>query len=334
MADAVAMLTEAAGLADSGELLTEVLLTLAPALSKEGHPDEALRLLEQPALELAPRFAGQLRNQRAIILTELGRLPEAMAQLEAGLALLRRAGDTSRECRTLVNLGVVASLMAQLDAAERWYADARELAVGTGQHVVAAGIEGNLGYVESRRGNFAAALDWYERARRGFAGFGDVDLLVAVLETDHARTLLDTGLCTDAADAAERAVRSAAAGGNQMLVTQSRLLLAEALLRLGDDRRADDELARAADLAERLGQHPWVLRAESLRVEFGRLAPDDRLSAADARVAAFVDAGWMREAYDAALAAAAALRASDPALAARLLQVSVGLLCESVFYSV
>jgi tetratricopeptide (TPR) repeat protein len=320
MGDAVRMLTEAAGLADSAELLTEILLTLAPALSKEGHPDDALRLLEQPALELEPRFAGQLRNQRAIILTELGRLPEAMRQLEAGLALLREAGDSSRECRTLVNLGVVASLMGQLDAAERWYALARDLAVGTGQHVVAAGIEGNLGYVESRRGNFAAALDWYGRARTGFAELGDVDLLVAVLETDHARTLLDVGLFGDAADAAERAVRSAAAGGNQMLVTQSRLLLAEALLALGEVRRADDELARGAELAERLGQGQLVLRAESLRAEFGRLPADDPAGAAEARVAAFLGAGWVREAYEAALSAARVLRAADPGRAAQLLR--------------
>lgn len=320
MAGAVAMLREAAGLAESEELLTEILLTLAPALSKQGHPDEALALLEQPALELEPRFAGQLRNQRAIILTELGRLPEALAQLEAGLALLREAGDTSRECRTLVNLGVVASLMGQLDDAERWYASARDLAVGTAQHVVAAGIEGNLGYVESRRGNFAAALDWYERARSRFAELGDVDLLVAVLETDHARTLLDVGLFGDAADAAERAVRSASAGGNHMLVTQSRLLLAEALFRLGDDRLAEAEVAQAAELAERLGQHQWVLRAASLRAEFGRLPDDDPAGAAEERVTAFLAAGWVREAYDAALSAARALRHVDPARAAALLR--------------
>ena len=319
MADAVAMLREAAGLAESAELLTEILLTLAPALSKQGHPDAALALLEQPALELEPRFAGQLRNQRAIILTELGRLPEAMTQLEAGLDLLRTSGDTSRECRTLVNLGVVASLMGHLDAAERWYALARDLAVATGQRVVTAGIEGNLGYVESRRGDFAAALDWYGRARSGFAGLGDVDLLVAVLETDHARTLLDVGLFADAADAAERAVRSAAAGGNQMLVTQSRLLLAEALFPLGESRRADDELARAAELAQRLGQHQLVLRAESLRAEFGRLPGDDPAGAAEARVTTFLEAGWVREAYDAAVSGAQSLRAHDPARAAQLL---------------
>src|SRR5690606_11514475 len=108
MADAVATLSEAASLADSAELLTEILLTLAPALSKEGHPDEALRLLEHPTLELEPRWAGQLRNQRGIILMEIGRLAEALTELETGLALLRAAGDTNRECRALVNLGVAA----------------------------------------------------------------------------------------------------------------------------------------------------------------------------------------------------------------------------------
>lgn len=315
--EAVGLLRQAAEQAAQPDLLTEVLLMLAPALSKQGHPDEALALLAEPALELEPRFAGQLHNQRSIVLTELGRLPDAEQELRLAVELLGAAGDTHRECRALVNLGVVTSLLGRLDESERWYAEARRLAVATGQGVVAAGIEGNLGYVESRRGNFAAALDWYARARTSFDEFGEVDLLVAVLETDHARTLLDVGLFNDAVGAAERAVRSAAAGGNQMLESAARLTCAEALVRLGDTRRAAGELVRGRQLAERLGQAHWVVRADYLAGENGELpegAPEP-----EAQVDAALAQGWIREAFEIALQGAARLRATDPGRAIRLL---------------
>ena len=302
VSDAVRLLREAVPLVDDPAVLTEILLTLAPALSKDGQPEEALGILEDPSLGLDPKYAGQLRNQRGIVLTEFGRLPEALTQMTEALGLLQAAGDVQRETRTLVNLGAVASMMGELDDATRWYAarpraDDRE----TGQHVVAAGIEGNLGYVESRRGNFSRALDWYGRARASFEGFGDVDLLVSVLEVDHARTLVDVGLAADAVDAAERAARSATAGGNQMLETQSRLLLAEALIELGDHRAAEEQISRGVELARRLGQAAYELRAASLTIELrhedaGSTAPDD--------MEQFLRAGWVREAYESAIQSA------------------------------
>lgn len=315
MSDAVRLLRDAVPLVDDPELLTEILLTLAPALSKEGHPDEALRMLEDPALELEPRFAGQLRNQRGIILTELNRLPEALDQTQEARVLLHDAGDTHREARALVNLGAIASVMGRLDDAERWYAEALDLAATTGQDVVASAIEGNLGYVESRRGNFAAALDWYGRARRRFDGFEEVGLLEAVLEVDHARTLLDVGLDGDAADAAQRATQSATAGGNRMLETQSRLLLAEALVRLGEHRRASDEIRRGASLAAELGQAAYELRAAALASELAVGEPAGAPAAgapAGSEMDRFMDAGWVREAYESAIERALRMRSDDP----------------------
>ena len=239
-------------------------------------------MLADPSLDLAPRFRGQLRNQRGIILAEVNRLPEALEQTEEALDLLRAAGERSHEARTLVNLGAITSMMGRLDDAERWYEEARDCTVATGQHVVAAGIEGNLGYVASRRGRYTEALDWYERARASFARLGGVDLLVAVLEIDHARTLLDVGLASDAARAAERAVRSATSGGNQMLETQGRLLRAEALIAVDDRRQAELEVRRGSDLAERLGQTAWHLRAMHLAAELG-IALRERRRAPPAR---------------------------------------------------
>ena len=324
VSDAVRLLRDAVPLVGDPEMLTEILLTLAPALSKDGRPEEALAMLADPSLELAPRFRGQLRNQRGIILAEVNRLPEALEQTEEALALLRAAGERSQEARTLVNLGAITSMMGRLDEAERWYEEARDCTVATGQHVVAAGIEGNLGYVASRRGRYAEALDWYSRARTSFGRLGGVDLLVAVLEIDHARTLLDVGLAVDASQAAERAVRSAASGGNQMLETQARLLRAEALTALDDRRHAELEVRRGAELAGRLGQTAWYLRALHLAAELDITLPDEGASdgAALGEIDAFLVAGWAREALETAVSRARQMGQAQPDRARALLSVA------------
>ncbi len=334
MSEAVQLLREAAQLADDSKTLTEILLTLAPALSKEGNPAEALAILEDMAADLEPEFLGQVRNQRGIILTELGRLPEAMVEMKAALESLEASGDLQRQPRTLLNLGAVASMMGDLAEAERWYGLAREATLATGQEVLAATIEGNLGYVESRRGNYAKALDWYQRAGVGFDGLGDVALLVAVLEVDHARTLLDLGLAADAVAASERAAESATVGGNQMLETQSRLLLAEACIQLGDVRSAERAIVRGAELAERLDQKPWQLRAAHLRSRVGVASDAIEEPDAVAEVREFLEYRWVREAYESAIHRAERLRSSDPAAAARLLvmveNLTIGLDVQSV----
>ena len=297
MSDAVQLLDEARQLSVDPDTVIEVLLTLAPALSKQGDPEVALDLLENLTVRLDSNHSGQLRNQIGIIMTELGRLPEALEHLEEAVVLLREAGDDHRETRTLVNLGAVSSMMSRLDDAEHWYELALNKTIDTGQHVVAAGIEGNLGYLDSRRGNFGKALGRYGSARESFAQLGDVDLLVAVLEVDHARTLLDVGLAGDALNAAERAAQSATAGSNQMLDTQAHLLIAEAALRLGDSNRAAKAAQHSAELASQLGQRPLALRANYLLADGvegdGGLVED--------RIQQLLEAAWISEAFTVAL---------------------------------
>lgn len=299
MPEAVRLLGEAETLAVDPEVRAEILLTLAPAMSKEGQPEQALTLLQDPCFDTSARLAGHAHNQRGIILIETGRLPEALTDITEAVRLLRSVGDSHRATRALVNLGVVTSMMGRLEDSERWYQEARALGIETDQPVVAAVIEGNLGYIASRRGDFATAIEWFDRARRGFEEFGDVDLLTANLEVDYARTLLDIGLTNDAADAAGRAIVSASAGGNQMLELQSRLLLAEATIQADQPRRARRQIELALDLAQRLDHRASLLKASYLTAE---LAPDESEQsafddAAATELAWFVQAGWGREAY-------------------------------------
>ncbi len=318
IADAVRLLSEARQLAVEPALVTEILLTLAPVLSKEGHPDEALALLDRSDLELGRGHAGQLRNQRGVILLEMGRLHEARDQATDAVHLLHEAGDQNREARAMANLAVIAALMGHLDDAEHWYAQALEMAVTTEQHVVAAGIEGNLGDLASRRGDFAAALRWYELARARFEKIGNVELLVSVLELDHARTLLDVGLLVDAAEAAQRSARLAGEGAHQMLETQAQLVLAEALVRLNDRRGARQAIERGATLARQVGQEAWQLRAMQLTAD---LDPSHRLNRGDVeeQLQRFLRSGWAREAFAYGLGQAMARRTSDPEGARHLL---------------
>ncbi len=319
VAESVQLLAQALPLAEDEGLVAEVLLALAPALSKQGRPDEALAALADDRVASLPAWRGRIHNQRSIILTELGRLPEARSETELAVAALQDAGDLDRAARALVNLAVTASMMGDLDEAERRYEEARELTLATGQPVVAAGIEGNLGYVASRRGDFATALDWYARARRSFDALGVVDLLVAVLEVDHARTLLDVGLAVDAVEASDRASRSASAGGNQMLELQSRLLCAEALIRLGDRRSAIPEIERGIELARSLEHTASQRRIVYLAGEADVDLPGFRAESEVDEILSFIDAGWGREAYEWMLRRARRLRLTDPDAARALI---------------
>jgi len=311
VSDAVIYLREALPLAEDPSRRVDIVLTLAPALSKEGEVAAALRLLDPGQADLTMKQRGLLHNQRGILFTEHGRLPEAKAAFLVSLDLLKGEDDSAVEARALVNIGATVSLMGDQDEAEEWYRKGWELTTATGQDVVAAGIEGNLGYSASRRGDFAQALDWYDRARRTFAELGDVDLLVAVLETDYATTLLDIGLDSDAADAARYAVESSRAGGNKILEVHARVLLGEAQLRLNRLEDARLNLQQAREAAVELDIATWAMRAEYLLLRLTTLADVDLAPnfAEDVRELAnsLHEAGWEREAVRATHVGAQAL---------------------------
>lgn len=310
MGTAVELLRKAMAVTDDPDLTTEVVVSLAIALSKQGDSDEALELLDEIQASDDPGWATRIHNQRGIILTELGRLEEA--RIETARAVRLSSGEDVWSIRSRVNLAVIASMLSDLDESEGLYEEALVVARATGEDVIAAGIEGNLGYVASRRGDFATALDWYARARRTFEELGEVDLLAAVLEVDHARTLLDVGLAVDAVEATDRATRSAAEGGNQMLELQSRLLCAEALVMIGDHRSAIPEIERSHELAEALdhvaSQRRIVYLAGEIGLDVAGLAAVDEID----EIVSFVDAGWGPEAYRWMLRRAVAMRHDDP----------------------
>jgi len=316
---AVDHLRKALELSDNAQLQAEVQLALAPALSKQGQPQAALDMLDPEAFDFGPAIKGQAHNQRSIVLTELGRLPEAVAELEVALPLFRRGNDPRRECRALLNLGALASMMGELDVAETWYGETLVRARETEQPVATACVEGNLGYVASRRGDFASAIAWYERGRASFSDIGGADLLdqlVAVLELDHARTLLDVGLSDDALIAANLAMTSAKSGGNRMLEMQSHVFAGEALIELGEFRSARENLAEGHRLASDV--RPWQLRCAQLDARL-RFLEDADISFEDP-TDQFLAAGWVHEAHTAALHAVLPMMRRDRTTALQVLE--------------
>jgi len=325
VSDAVVYLREALPLVDEPGTRADLVLTLAPALSKEGHVAEALQLLEPDQDGLSVRQQALLHNQRGILFTEHGRLLEAKSAFLISLELLEEIDDSALEARVLVNIGASVSQMGDQDEAEDWYRRGWELTTATGQDVVAAGIEGNLGYVASRRGDFARALGWYDRARKTFATLGNVDLLIAVLETDYATTLLDVGLDADAAEAARYAVESSRSGGNRVHEVQARVILGEALVRLDRHREAQTNLQSARDSAIELGIPTWAMRADYLRLRLTALAGDELPADFGREVGELADslrgAGWEREALRATHVGAQALvDVGAPTAASELLE--------------
>lgn len=321
LADAIGYLEQALPLASGPASAADIVLILAPALSKVGRSTDALHVLQLDIDALSEEQRGKRQNQLGIIFAETGQLPEALEAFTRAREIHRTAGDSAGEGRTLVNMAAAASEIGQLAQAEAWYADAWRLVKNTGQEFSRAIIEGNLGYVASRRGDFSAALEWYQRGRASFSELGDVDLLVAVLETDHATTLLDIGLNGAAYEAAEYARASSVAGSNRMLEVQALLLLGEAQLRLRQFAAARRSLGDASEVATDLGLRPFQLRSEYLLQRLRSLDGGLETDYAQALelAAGLSAAGWNREALRTLVVAARAAVDADDRISAGLL---------------
>lgn len=321
ISEAIRLLTSATSFDIDEGLRSEVSLILAPALSKQGQSAEALELLDD--LERGPtaEVRAKALNQRGAILVELGQLAEALESFDRAADLHRQLGDVGGEGRALLNMGAAASELGDQAGAERFYERAWQLNRQSGQQVMCAMIEGNLGYVFSRKGDFGSALEWYRRGRESFGQLGDVDLLVAVLETDHATTLLDLGLNREAYEAAEFARASSVAGDNQLLEVQAQLLLGQARLRLRQFAAAEATLRTVSSAATALGFESVRLRSDYLRQRLryaqGGVKPEP---AATIELAdGLRDAGWNREALRALVLEANALLDTDDAMATEML---------------
>ncbi|SNS67119.1 CHAT domain-containing protein [Asanoa hainanensis] len=288
---------------------------LAYALVMRGRPRQALAEVEAALGALDGVAADRARAQRAVILTEIGRHDEALADFQAALPGLRAAGDEIAVSRLLTNRGVLhthryafAAAVADLRAAEAISARlGRPLAVGI--------IVENLGVAEALRGDVPAALAHIDRAEAVIAANGGH---VALAVYDRGVLLLAAGLATEARQAAERAATMMRREGHRLKVPEARLLLAQAAAAAGDWRAAADNARRAT--REFAAQHrvEWAALARLTLLQAGLRAGGARPArGADDLVATLTDAGWPAATVEAHLVAAALRpRVADTHLAA------------------
>jgi tetratricopeptide (TPR) repeat protein len=305
VAAAAVHLRRSIAVAQRPELAGESRIPLAAALLQQGRPGPALREIDLAVRDLDGGGRARARAQRADMLHQLGRLPEAHAEYQVAVPLLRRTGDLLNLQRTLVNRGILHTERHSFGAAEADLTAADQLARKLGRPLAAGIIAENLGFLETLRGDVPAALAQLDRAERAIGAEGGQ---LGPVFMDRGELLLAVGSASEAQEAAERAVHAFERERRGLLLPGARVLMAQAALLARDWPTALTQAQRARRQFLRQGRGEWAELARLLEVRaslaLGR--PVARRGMRD-MVAALVRSGWPAAALEARLAAARVL---------------------------
>lgn len=228
--DAVAHFVQAVRYAERGAapiIAARARISLSYALSAMGATKRALREADLAAGHLSGFDSVRLKVQRALILTQLGRLDEGLAIYRQTLPVVRRHRDVRLEVGLLCNRGILYSYRGEYGLAETDLRKAADLSDQAGQDLMGAFIRGNLGYVAACRGDVLAALRWYDEAEAQRRALGATS---AHLLQDRAKLLLAVRLVPEGRRAAEAALAEWHRQGDATSAAEAQLLLAEAAL--------------------------------------------------------------------------------------------------------
>jgi tetratricopeptide (TPR) repeat protein len=197
-----------------------------------------------------------------------GDLPGAltlMRQAEAGLTLL----PLPDQVRLVLNRGLIAAQVGQLDDARDDLGRAADLAARAGAPPMEFMARHNRGYVEYLRGDLPAALSLMESADAM-----DVAVSRSVSLLDQARVLLEAGLIDEAAHSLRRARDLASAEGGGQDLGEIELDLARTLLLLGDPHGSAELAGQARRRFHDRAAAPWRRQAQLVELEAGSAARD------------------------------------------------------------
>jgi tetratricopeptide (TPR) repeat protein len=282
---------------------SEARLTRALTAVMQGDGHQALQDADA-AVDLATRHAlaqARAHAQRALIRMRLGdeRWDEDFQQ---ALPILEDAGDGFWCSLAHLNRGAALLLAGRLDDARRDLQAAAAIQLRLGNTEGLALARHNLGMVESRTGNLAAALLAYDDAAARLEALG---IATGPGVVNRAETLAAAGLLGEARVLLSQQV-GALAAEQPALVPEARLLLARVL---HADNRAQDALTHARDAVtgfEEQQRPGWALLARGVEaliaLDTGAIDPADGLRLA----ASLADDGWPDVALE--VTAAAALR--------------------------
>jgi len=269
-------------LADESALLREL-----DALAEQGRHQEVLeRLHRLPAgtLEGRTRFALLAAEAHG----RLGAHAEADRWAALALVVARQRGERQAELRARNYQGAIALRQGAVAEAEQHFAAALDVARAVQDHAMQARCLNNLGIIANLRGDSEAALADYQLA---LAAYQQAGFARGIAETYH-----NIGICwrdrqryRTALEAADQAVRLATQAKDESLVALALMGRAELHLLLADAALAAAELARAAEVYDRVrfrAELPdvWRLQAAVARVQ-GDLPAALRLLAQAAELA-------------------------------------------------
>ncbi len=228
--------------AGSAELAADARTGLAFALHVRGHGRRALREIEAALADLTGVARARAQAQRGAILSELGRLDEALPDFQAALTVLRRARDHVWVQRVLSNRAVLYGYRQELTAAENDLREAGDLCSRHGLDLLLGFAYQNQGWISGLRGDVPAALHYLDLAEERLREHGAP---VGELLCDRAELLLSVLLRTEAMQAAAQAVRELEQQRRHITLPEARLLLAQAAI-LDGQAALGLEQARAA----------------------------------------------------------------------------------------
>lgn len=295
----------------------EAQMSLALVLDEVGRPADALAELNAALAALTGVEAARAHMQRAIILDRLGRSAEALDGYSSSLAVFRRSGDRLWQARALTNRGI---FHAYRGAVRQAYADLRaaeDLHTALGQPHAVAQVRHNIGFAAARAGDVPTALRFYDLADEYFAREGRPPAALV----DRGELLLRARLLTEARQVARAALDAAIDSRMALHEAHARLMLAEIAVASGDRATAVEMSTRATRAFLRQGRPGWAALARYCGLR-AKDASGGRVQLSTARRVAdqLAEAGWPAAALDARLYVAR-LAPGRPEAAAELRRV-------------
>lgn len=207
-------------------------------------------------LARVPDAVREGRTRPALLAAEAhGRLGEheaAVRWADKARSLAHAKGEEHAELRARNYQGLIAFRHGDVAQAERYFAEALDMARALNDRATEARCLNNLGVLANIRGAPEAALSNYRLALVAYQAIGYGR---GMAETYHniGISLRDQAKIVEALEAADEAVRRAAQSGDEQLLALASTGRAELRLALGDPAFAAAELVRAADRYNRIG---------------------------------------------------------------------------------
>jgi transcriptional regulator with XRE-family HTH domain len=225
----------------------------------QGNADEARRLNEsilvkvRAGLRVEPDFHLRLVIALAAVETKEGEYEKALAYLSE-IRGLADGLDDRRRATYFFDLAYTYRETGDYEAAVRAGYASLTLFSRMGAESETAALENDLALAFLKLGNLARAREFATSARKRFQGLGDARWLAHVADTE-AQISMAASSFEEAAQLVAQAIEGAELTGNQKALIDALVTRAQIRRHDGERSLADEDFARAADLARTSGSH-------------------------------------------------------------------------------